>query len=140
MTGQPWKATELFRGFSVLFARTCGLLGTFFIGVDYATRYIPNLITTPYIGPFIKGGVGSTLGWAAIWPFEVLKNQIQANADGPKTILRRLFWVASEQGVAGLYRGFLPGASRSLIANGISMLVFEWCQNSRSSVSPAGAK
>jgi hypothetical protein len=55
MTGQPWTVSQLFSGFNVLFFRTCGLLATFFIGVDYATRYIPDLITTPYIGPFIKG-------------------------------------------------------------------------------------
>ena len=66
-----------------------------------------------------------------IWPFETIKNQIQANTEGPKNIMQRLLWVGKEQGLSGLYRGFLPGASRSLIANGISMLVFEWCQNLR---------
>ena len=86
--------------------------------------------------PRVAGGVGSTLGWAVIWPFETLKNQIQANAAGPKTIFKRLVWVAREQGVSGLYRGFLPGGSRSLIANGASMLMFEWCQGLRA---PAAA-
>jgi hypothetical protein len=81
--------------------------------------------------PRVAGGVGSTLGWAVIWPFETLKNQIQANAAGPNTIFKRLVWVAREQGVSGLYRGFLPGGSRSLIANGASMLMFEWCQGLR---------
>ena len=34
-------------------------------------------------------------------------------------------------GFFSLYRGFLPGGMRSLVANGVSMLVFDKCQRSR---------
>lgn len=57
MTGQPWKVGQLFSGFSILWLRTCGLMTTFFVGVDYATRYIPDIITAPGIGPFLKGAL-----------------------------------------------------------------------------------
>ena len=55
MTGQPWQFGQLFSGFNILWLRTCGLMTTFFVGVDYATRYIPDIITAPGIGPFLKG-------------------------------------------------------------------------------------
>jgi solute carrier family 25 carnitine/acylcarnitine transporter 20/29 len=131
MTGQPWRANEVFSGFSPLWIRTVGLMTTFFVLIDYSLRYIPDLMNTPGIGPFLKGGVAATVGWAVIWPFENIKNQIQAKAPGPQSQFKRLVWVAQEQGVKGLFRGFLPGAGRSMVANGVSMLVFDWCQGMR---------
>jgi hypothetical protein len=71
------------------------------------------------------------MAWALVWPFEVLKNQIQANTEGPKTIGSRLRFVLRNQGVSGLYRGFLPGGTRSMVANGASMFMFDYCQQAR---------
>lgn len=34
-------------------------------------------------------------------------------------------------GIAGLFRGIVPGSTRSLLANGCSMVVFTQCQNLR---------
>ena len=49
---------------------------------------------------WFSGGVLSTLSWAYIWPFEVLKNQIQSgNAPGPQTIFRRFRWLTRTQGM-----------------------------------------
>ena len=131
MTGQPWAVREVFSGFSPLWIRTVGLMTTFFVLIDYSLRYIPDLVNAPLIGPFLKGGVAATVGWAVIWPFENIKNQIQARAPGPQTQFKRLLWVAQEQGVRGLFRGFMPGAARSMVANGVSMLCFDWCQGMR---------
>jgi len=41
-----------------------------------------------------------------------------------------MFQLYNERGLAkGLYRGFLPGASRSFFANGTSMIVYAWFQD-----------
>jgi solute carrier family 25 carnitine/acylcarnitine transporter 20/29 len=55
MTGQGWKARELFSGFNALWIRTVGLMTTFFVLIDYSLRYIPDVMNTPGIGPFLKG-------------------------------------------------------------------------------------
>ncbi|KAL6078072.1 Mitochondrial carrier [Balamuthia mandrillaris] len=129
--GEPWKVTELFKGFGVSWLRTVGLMTTFFILVDSAVRHIPDVINTPLIGPFIKGGVCATLSWWVIWPFETLKSQVQGNTPGPQGLWPRFLYVLRTGGVAGLFRGIVPGSSRSLIANGVSMFVFTQCQQLR---------
>jgi hypothetical protein len=55
MTGQSWQLSQLFSGMGVLWMRATGLMTSFFIMVDYASHYIPEVITYPGIGPFIKG-------------------------------------------------------------------------------------
>lgn len=104
----------------------------YFTLVDYQTRYVPELLTVPFLGSFIKGGVNATICWMLVWPFEVVKNQVQvANLEGPKTLLARLAWLVKTKGIASLYRGFMPGGCRSLVANSIAMLLFDTCQRAR---------
>ena len=138
MTGHAWtfNIRELYQGYSVLWLRSFGLLSAFFVMIDYATRFIPEVISAPLIGPFIKGGIGATIAWTLIWPFEVVKNQLQSSKhtiEGPRTTMKRMAWIIREQGIKGLYRGFTPGAMRSLIANGLSMIIFDKCQNFKKS-------
>jgi hypothetical protein len=61
-----------------------------------------------------------------------LKNQIQAKTAGVAVDAswheRMRFIIQHRGGVLGLYRGIGPGLTRSLIANGSSMVVFNYCQ------------
>jgi solute carrier family 25 carnitine/acylcarnitine transporter 20/29 len=129
--GTPWDIRSLYKGFGVTWMRTTGLMTTFFILVDSMVRHAPELVNTPGIGPFIKGGVCATIAWWFVWPFEVLKSQIQGNTPGPKSLWARLVYVARSGGILGLFRGIIPGSLRSLIANGSSMIVFSTCQDMR---------
>jgi hypothetical protein len=36
---------------------------TFFVLCDSGERHFPELLNTPFVGPFIKGGVAATVGW-----------------------------------------------------------------------------
>jgi solute carrier family 25 carnitine/acylcarnitine transporter 20/29 len=82
------------------------------------------------VGPFFKGGVCATTAWLFAFPFEAAKSVIQADTTGmykkmPNATWRIMRKLYHERGVVhGLYRGFGPGAGRSFVANGISMLVF----------------
>jgi len=129
--GQPWKVVELYKGFGVSWIRTVGLMTSFFIFVDSGVRHFPELINTPMIGPFIKGGVCATLAWWVVWPFETMKSQVQGNTPGPSKLWDRMAWVYRNGGVRGLFRGIVPGSTRSLIANGTSMIAFTLCQGVR---------
>ena len=77
MLKQPWMTgsgvsslfsvsqfLELYKGSSATWARSTGMLVTFFTLIDYSTRYFPVAVATPIIGPFIKGGLCTTIGWA----------------------------------------------------------------------------
>ncbi len=105
---------------------------SFFIMVDHLERHHHTLITTPLLGPFIKGGVCGTLAWWTVWPFENIKNQMQANTPGVRPDagwVERFRWVLKHRGgVLGLYRGLGPGSLRALVANGSGMIVFTKCQ------------
>jgi len=46
-----------------------------------------------------------------------------------KTSTQVMQLLYNNNGVRGLYRGFAPGASRSFIANGVSMCVYSWFQD-----------
>jgi solute carrier family 25 carnitine/acylcarnitine transporter 20/29 len=58
--GATWDVRSLYNGFGVTWMRTTGLMTTFFILVDSMVRHAPDLVNTPGIGPFIKGGVCAT--------------------------------------------------------------------------------
>lgn len=107
-------------------------MGSFFIMADSLERHHPELIGMPLVGPFLKGGVCATLAWWLVWPFENLKNQVQAGTPGVAAnagwVERARHVLRTRGGVVGLYRGIGPGSARSLIANGTSMIVFTYCQ------------
>lgn len=125
---------HLYHGFVPTLFRTMGLLGFFFILVDYSVRYIPDVVNAPLFGPFFKGGVCATAAWSFAFPFETAKSVIQSDTTGRYKTMSNATWkvmkqLYSERGMRGLYRGFGPGASRSFLANGISMSVYAWFQD-----------
>jgi solute carrier family 25 carnitine/acylcarnitine transporter 20/29 len=125
---------HLYHGFVPTLWRTIGLLGSFFVMVDYSVRYIPEVVNAPMIGPFFKGGVCATAAWVVAFPFESVKSVIQADTTGKYKHMRGATWkvmleLYRERGIVkGLYRGFGPGAGRSFLANGVSMTVYSWFQ------------
>jgi solute carrier family 25 carnitine/acylcarnitine transporter 20/29 len=126
--------SHLYHGFVPTLLRTIGLLGSFFVLVDYSTRYLPDIVNAPMIGPFFKGGVCATAAWVVAFPFESVKSVIQADTTGKYKQLSGATWkvmlqLYRERGIVkGLYRGFGPGAGRSFFANGASMMVYSWFQ------------
>lgn len=129
---------QLFQGFTPTFLRTLGLLGSFFVMVDCSVRYIPEIVTAPVYGPFFKGGICATAAWVFAFPFETTKSVVQgdpAKYQNVSTWRVMVEQVRTKGVVGGLYRGFLPGASRSFVANGASMTVYAWFQDAVRSTS-----
>mmetsp|Transcript_27049 Transcript_27049/g.38769 ORF Transcript_27049/g.38769 Transcript_27049/m.38769 type:complete len:301 (-) Transcript_27049:766-1668(-) len=128
----PQMVRQLYNGYIPTLKRTLLLMGSFFILVDYSVRYIPDVINMPVYGPFFKGGICATAAWTFAFPFETVKNVMQADMTGKysgKTSTQVMQLLYNNNGVRGLYRGFAPGASRSFIANGVSMCVYSWFQD-----------
>jgi solute carrier family 25 (mitochondrial carnitine/acylcarnitine transporter), member 20/29 len=125
---------HLYHGYTVTLFRTIGLLSPFFILIDYSVRYIPDVVNSPLIGPFFKGGICATAAWGFAFPFETAKSVIQANTSGRYKHMRGATWkvlreLYREGGIKRLYRGFGPGAGRSFVANGASMVLYSWFQD-----------
>ena len=129
--GGVGQLSELYTGAGATWARGTLMLTSFFVLCDYSEKAAPELMSRPLLGGFLKGGVCATLAWAVAWPLEVAKNKKQG-ADGSRlstlAIVRQL---AASDGLRGLYRGFLPGALRSFVANGAGMAVFQFTQSLR---------
>lgn len=129
-TQQTWRIMDVYRGFSVTWLRTVGLMCTYFIIIDYSRRRHPHLFTIPILGPFLVSGFAATFAWWVVWPFEYMKSQIQGGyGSKDMTMIQRMILVIKERGgVLGLYRGIVPGTIRSFLANGTSMIVMATAQ------------
>jgi len=123
---------ELYVGVGPTFYRAAVMLGSFFCFVDVAERAAPDLCALPLLGGFLKGGVCATAAWAIAWPLEVCKSIVQGGgAKSPTTTGAVLASILRRSGPAGLWRGFLPGAMRSLVSNGTGMAVYQLMQDRR---------
>ena len=126
---------HMYNGFVPTQYRTVGVSGSIFILVDYSVRYIPEVVNAPLYGAFFKGGICATLAWTLAFPFEAAKSVIQADTTGVYRNVRGATFVVlkqlyHERGlVGGWYRGFVPGAGRSFVANGCSMMVYSTFQD-----------
>ena len=128
------QVAELYTGATATWARGTVMLTSFFVFCDYSERAAPQLMARPLLGGFLKGGVCATIAWAIAWPLEVAKNKVQG-AEGAlykgRSTLAIVRQVAATDGLRGLYRGILPGALRSFVANGAGMAVYQFTQSLR---------
>ncbi|ORY44685.1 mitochondrial carrier [Rhizoclosmatium globosum] len=111
-TGQQWHVSELTKGFPL------------------QLRHYPQTFDTLW-GQFSASSCSATVGFWVVWPFEVLKNQVQADMPvevkgvqvAKPTLMQRTQFLLKQHGVMGLYRGIWPGTLRSMVSNGFSMVV-----------------
>eukprot|EP01116_Phalansterium_solitarium_P014396 TRINITY_DN32035_c0_g1_i1.p1 TRINITY_DN32035_c0_g1~~TRINITY_DN32035_c0_g1_i1.p1 ORF type:complete len:267 (+),score=70.43 TRINITY_DN32035_c0_g1_i1:163-963(+) len=117
--GESWRFAGLYKGFAANAARNVPLLTLFFIFVDISKRFdIPSDWR-----PLLTGSFCSTAAWTLVWPVDVIKTQVQGASDKDSlwTKIRRHY---ERHGLRGFTRGYGPGAARSFIANGLSMVMY----------------
>jgi solute carrier family 25 carnitine/acylcarnitine transporter 20/29 len=127
------QLAELYTGAAATWGRGTVMLTSFFVLCDYSEKAAPELMSRPLLGGFLKGGVCATLAWVVAWPLEVAKNKVQGT-EGQfqgRSTLSIVRQIAATEGMRGLYRGILPGALRSFVANGAGMAVFQFTQSLR---------
>lgn len=124
-TGQTWQFNHAYHGFGVLYTRTTILMTTFFMFIDSFRRHTE--LMGSHGGNFIVSSVSATLAWLIVWPFENLKNQIQADTVGVgSTWGGRFRWMLKAHGLAGLYRGMVPGIICVSTRNGAAMVAMQY--------------
>jgi solute carrier family 25 carnitine/acylcarnitine transporter 20/29 len=127
------QGRELYIGSTPTLYRSCTMLGAFFVLNDYCSRLLPTLNSMVILGPFVQGGVCASVGWIAAWPFEVVKSRVQADTVrvyhrmSVPAILAR---IVREEGARALFRGILPGLSKSFVSNGAAMIALHFTQRS----------
>jgi solute carrier family 25 carnitine/acylcarnitine transporter 20/29 len=93
----------------VTLLRNAGLLVSFFVFLDSWRRHTKAFETKT--GQFFATGLSSCMAFWLIWPFEFLKNQIQAeNSAFGNTISERVRNILKVHGPLGMYRGLLAGS------------------------------
>ena len=78
-------------------------------------------------GPFLTGAVCANLAWLTIWPMDVVKTQLQSGKYANQS-LAALVRDVLRPSSGLLFRGLLPGLTRSTLANGLSMVVYKHVQ------------
>jgi solute carrier family 25 (mitochondrial carnitine/acylcarnitine transporter), member 20/29 len=113
-----WKFSEIFTGSSATIFRNSFLFSSFMIYVDISKQLLPN----GGLSPFWTGALCSNLAWLTIWPLDVAKSQLQSGKYQHKSYGYLISDIIS---TGKLFRGILPGLTRSTIANGCSMMVYK---------------
>lgn len=113
---QKWRLSSIYKGSSVTMLRNGFLFMSFVTYLDLSEQLVPGGLP-----PFLKGSICASLAWLTVWPLDVVKSQVQSGnyrEAGVRALLRDL---ASS---GRLFRGIVPGISRSVIANGFSMMAY----------------
>ncbi len=111
-----WHIREVFSGSRATILRNSFLFSSFVIYMDISAQLVPGGLS-----PFWSGAICSNLAWLTVWPLDVVKSQMQSGLFAGKS----LRWLATHNLQTGaVYKGLLPGLTRSFVANGLSMVVY----------------
>ena len=126
-TLQSWNFRSLYKGVGALYLRTTGIMTAFLVLCDSYRRHT-NLYDSK-LGQFFVAGTSGAFAWFLVWPFENLKNVIQAETQGVGESWREKFsWMVRTNGVRGVYRGLVPGIMCVSSRNGASMIAMIYTQ------------
>ena len=112
-----WSFRSMYKGLGATMLRNSFLFSSFVVYLDFSKQVVPG-----GLGPFWSGAVCANLAWLTVWPMDVVKSQMQSGLYEGRGIgpLLKDVWRSGK-----LYRGLLPGLTRSTIANGMGMWVYK---------------
>jgi len=123
----------MYNGMESTFWRHLWWNGGFFGSIFQVRKLLPKQDT--YAGGlmnnFISGSIGGFVGTALNTPFDVVKSRIQGTSKVPGVIPKynwtypSLLIIAREEGMAALYKGFVPKVLRLAPGGGVLLLVVE---------------
>ena len=103
-----------------------------YFGVIHSVRNLmpkPKSSTEKTLVDLTCGTIGGTFGTVLNTPFDVVKSRIQAGSTKYRWTVPSVAMVAKEEGVAALYKGFLPKVLRLGPGGGILLVVFTACMD-----------
>jgi solute carrier family 25 (mitochondrial carnitine/acylcarnitine transporter), member 20/29 len=130
---KSWTWSHLMDGTSITLLRNTVLYTAFMVYIDLSKQlcqagHVPEILMNEQrtgLTPFAKGAICANLAWLTVWPADVIKTQRQSGnyANGQQSTLQLLHHNLQ---TGRLFRGVIPGLIRSSLANGSSMVVYEW--------------
>jgi solute carrier family 25 2-oxodicarboxylate transporter 21 len=118
---------SLYKGFWATCGRNCTFNCVYF-GTIRATRSRFNLPENP-ITDFGVGIVAAFVATVVKMPFDITKSRLQNQISGGTAryngVVHCMSTVLREEGVAGLYKGFVPTSLRMVLGMSVSLVVFE---------------
>lgn len=120
--GQKWYWNEIFNGSQATLFRNSIMFCVFMIYIDLSKQIVPG-----GLGSFWTGAICSNIAWLTIWPLDVAKSQVQSG-DKVYSNMRYIDLMKDIVKKRLLFRGLLPGLTRSSIANGFSMMAYDYVE------------
>lgn len=120
----------LYRGLLPLMSRDLPF-NTIFLGSYGALcqRFADQLDTSveelPLLYNSLSGGMAGFIGWASIFPIDVIKSRVQSDSS-PKKLGSLILNIYRAQGIPGFYRGVSAALIRSFPANAALFTGVEW--------------
>ena len=114
-----WGIREVLKGSGTTLLRNAFLFSSFVVYMDVFKQFGLEL------SPFWLGGICANMAWMTIWPLDVVKSRMHSGKYEGKSMIHVLK-DASKSG--HLYRGLVPGLTRSFISNGTSMVVYKYVE------------
>jgi hypothetical protein len=131
-------------GIGITTARNTAVIGTFWAVLVASQPLRDSVSPHPAVNSFLAGGGCSVVAWALVFPLDVIKSRVQSGGayrlegTGVGTKVRysqetlSTFRCASEimreQGPKGFYAGFQAGIARTVVANGVAMVIYDLVQ------------
>ena len=120
--GQKVTLPSLLSGFVPTMARNVTLCGFFYVAADGCKPVRQGL--SPLLNGLFLGSVVATAVWWVIYPFDLIKSQVQATSTRI-SMINQFCAVIKAEGFRGLFAGVGPGLARSFVGNGAGMVAFE---------------
>lgn len=72
------------------------------------------------------GGVAGQMSWAAGYPFDIVKTQIQCNDARKVPIMEAVNSIYKNGGIQGFFKGFSPTLLRSFVVNALTLPAYDY--------------
>lgn len=126
--GKRWVWQDVFKGFAAIWARDVPLFIVALGLIDTMKRKTTAMESYP--GIFAGTGLCAVAAWAAVWPLETIKNQIQTG-DHAISLRKQLAHTfrPGKNGAFMLYRGMVPGMVGIFLRTGAAFASMAWANS-----------
>jgi len=132
-----WKnrgTRGIYQGLSATFLRDIPANAAYFGTYELVKRSIAgpaeSVTDLPAWKVLIAGGIGGMMYWATVYPFDVVKSTMQADAINPSErkyhgLMDTFSKIYKAEGTAGFFKGVAPCMIRSFPANAVCFVLYE---------------
>jgi solute carrier family 25 carnitine/acylcarnitine transporter 20/29 len=143
LSTQPWQLVRqivakdgiagLYRGNLITVAREIPSGAAIYVAYDISKNFFDSHVGPLMVTPLICGAIGGVATTLASYPQDIIKTNIQVAETGKHHGKLSISQVAQNiyyrEGFSGFWRGFLPSATRAVLVESITFLVYDFCKN-----------